>query len=111
MGVGIRKLSSKEVSADLFELENATIAVETFADRFVAHFDKKRLSGVLNEPTFDDLNRALDTIERLMVKYGFLLKGTIYPGGRMLSNLPDDWDRVFQFAWKNPEGASNPAVL
>ena len=111
MGVGIRGLSSKEVSADLDELRTATTAVEEFGDRVVAHFSKEQLNGVHSEATFDDLNRALDTIEKLMVKYGFLLRGKIYARGRMVSDLPDDWDKVFEVAWKNPEGASNAAVL
>jgi hypothetical protein len=88
-------LSKRGVRKDLAELEAATKVLQVFANKRVAHTDRR---GALRRiPKFQDLHAALDALDGLAVKYHGLLKG-----GGQTTCMPvrqGNWRRVLQMAW------------
>ena len=82
------------VIRDLQELKAAAVKSESFIDRRVSHFDKREPTMF---PTYDDINHSVNLIDRLLVKYGFVLKlesrDTIMPAAQ------NGWLGIFRTPW------------
>lgn len=61
------------VQEDILKLEEVAKTFEPYADKVVAHLDKTSPTEL---PTWDDLKDACVTLEKLILKYRFLLKAT-----------------------------------
>ncbi len=60
----------------------------------VAHTDQRELSEL---PTYEDLNAALELLERMLNKYMVLLKATSVPSADPVHQA--DWKSAFRVAW------------
>jgi len=94
-GEGSSHLPVTLAEEHLSELDQAVKKIEHYVDKRIAHYDKGLLA--CSTPTFADLSNALKTIEKLVVLYWKLLKGTSMT--TMLSIIPFDWHDIFRFAW------------
>jgi len=91
-------LSSAVVDSDIKELQSSAATLEGYADRVIAHLDKRQPKSW---PQYQDLNKALDTLERLLYRYMFLVDRSI--GGSLVAGFDDaDWRRPLAFAWLPP---------
>jgi hypothetical protein len=90
-------LDPKIVKADIARLEEAVEPIKTYVDQHIAHHDRKRS----DPPTFDDLDHAIETFERLIGKYGDLLRGAGL--GRLEPTPQYDWMAPFRVAWIKDE--------
>jgi hypothetical protein len=48
--------------------------IESYVDQGIAHIDKKLLNGTSTVPTFNQMDECIDFIEKLTIKYLWLLK-------------------------------------
>nr|HPM75379.1 hypothetical protein [Saccharofermentans sp.] len=80
--------SPTELQARLSNFENCAKKVEAFADRVIAHRDKREPSYT---PTFNDVNDAIDAMDRLCI-----LCATIIKGENMATCKP-----TVQYGWLN----------
>jgi hypothetical protein len=86
-------LDPKIVEADLATLEEAAEPIKAYVDQHVAHRDSQRS----DPPTFGDLDHAIETFEKLVGKYGNLIRGS---GLSRLEPTPqEDWTAVFRVPW------------
>ena len=65
-------LKKDVVANDIKKLLNRTKKIKDYADKWEAHWDKKRLQ--VATPTFNDLDSTLICITRIYTKYYYLLK-------------------------------------
>jgi hypothetical protein len=84
------------VDQQIAELSGSAAKVEEYADRRVAHYDKREPARPL--PTFDDLSAAIKVQEKLVIFYWWLLKGANV--STLLPAIVFDWHDVFKFPWK-----------
>ena len=84
----------RKVTADLDELKKAAKACEEFADKRIAHRDRREPKVI---PTYDQLDDCIDLLDRLYVKYHllFFAEGmiTLYPEPQY------DWKAIFREPW------------
>ena len=84
----------KKVVADLNELKKAARACEEFADKRIAHRDRREPKII---PTYDQLDDCIDLLDRLYVKYHLLFYAegmiTLYPEPQY------DWKAIFYQPW------------
>jgi hypothetical protein len=97
-GVGACHVDSFVIQADIDKLQNLAQRCEEYADRLVAHRDKRGVSAV---PTYKELNRAIDFAESLLQKYYLLLRAVSLCSVK--PTLPDPWKQVFEVAWVPPK--------
>lgn len=91
-------IDPKFVEADLARLRAATQRCEEFADKRVAHRDKRELK---QPPTYKEVDDCVDLLDELYVKY-FLL----FNQSSMASLLPTwqyDWKAIFRVPWIEDE--------
>ncbi len=89
--------SATKIEADIAEVERLTAQVELFADRVLAHLDKKPLtSGV----TFNDLDGAVDALDRVACKYIAMLTGKGH--GSLEATIQFDWKKIFTVPLRKP---------
>jgi hypothetical protein len=95
------------VDEHLHELAQAVGAIEHYVDRRIAHYDKRGLAQPT--PIFADLSTSLKTLERIVIFYWPLLKGS-----GMITMLPAiqfDWDEIFRFPWSPlPHGNASEVI-
>lgn len=65
-------VNSDEIQSDIDELVNRTRSIKDRADRWEAHWDKKR-TKLKQNPTFDDLHLAVEVIIKIYTKYYYLI--------------------------------------
>ena len=95
-GVGVNRIPVALVEQQIADLSASAVKVEAYADRRVAHFDRRDPARPF--PTFDDLTAANKTMEKIVIRYWGLLKG-----GSLTELMPTiifDWQDVFKFPWK-----------
>ena len=84
----------RKVTADLDELKKAAKACEEFADKRIAHRDKRELRVV---PTYDQLDNCIKLLDKMYVKYHLLFYAvgmtTLYPEPQY------DWKVIFREPW------------
>jgi len=82
------------IKLDLEELKLKAQKCEEYADRRVAHFDKRPIDNI---PIFAELDDCIDFLEELMKKYYLLFRAK-----RLKSILPEyqyDWKAIFREVW------------
>lgn len=82
------------VNFDLEKLKKKAKECEKYADRRVAHFDRRAIKNI---PTFADLDDYIDFLEELIRKYYLLFRAT-----SLVSILPVyqyDWKAIFREPW------------
>ncbi|MFQ5673448.1 MAG: hypothetical protein ACE5G9_10160, partial [Nitrospinales bacterium] len=87
-------ISPKMVEADLEKLKRIASNVEGFADKRVAHHDRKPPKIL---PTFNEVDDCLKVLDELYVKYHL-----IFHAESMASLMPTyqyDWKEIFEVPW------------
>lgn len=64
-----------------------------FVNKYVAHRDKRPMRRL---PTYADLDRCVDVVERLGKEFSFILKAE---GTSVVPVMPYDWKKPFRVAW------------
>ncbi len=82
------------VHADCERFKSAVGSIETWADKRIAHFDR---GDPPQAPTFDDLDRALDSLDKLLRKYYLLVTGDAIAFTTPV--IQHNWKKVFELAW------------
>jgi hypothetical protein len=98
VGVGASHVNAAAVRADIEKVRRLAQRCEDYADRLVAHRDKRGVSAV---PTYKELNKAIDFAESLLKRYYFLLRADSLVSVEPRFPLP--WKRVFTVAWAPPK--------
>ena len=95
VGKGRPFLGPRAIRADLRSLEDASERVKRFVNKRVAH---KTSSGEIRRlPKFDELDAALDKIDKIFCKYNLLLTGEGYSTQHATRQF--DWREVLWEAW------------
>lgn len=84
------------VQQDLDELKKRSCKLEEFADKRVAHYDKKAPKTI---PTFNELDACIDWLEELTIKYTLLFEGKDLGENLVIEFLEDYWDEIFSQPW------------
>lgn len=84
------KVSMTKLKRDMKRLEKDTNRIRKFANKWIAHCDINRTS--LQVPTYQDVSRALNDVDKLFCKYFLLLTR-----GGLNTRKP-----VLQYDWKEP---------
>ena len=92
------KLDSEKVRLDIETLKKTAATIEDFADKTIAHLDKKKPDKI---PTFNDLNECIAKIDKLLCKYQLLLKAV--SSDSMNPTIIDHWKEVFEYPWIKKE--------
>jgi hypothetical protein len=88
-------ISSVMVHNDLIDLRKVVCLCEEFADKMIAHRDKRAPKTL---PTFKDADDAIDFLDKLYVKYHL-----IFHAAAMQSLMPVyqyDWQQIFDYPWR-----------
>jgi hypothetical protein len=89
-----KHIDPDRVSCDLKHLRETSAACEDFADRRVAHRDRRDPKQL---PTYKQLDDCIDMLDSLFVRYCLLFHAT-----NMRSLLPTrqhDWKKIFRVPW------------
>ena len=94
VGKGTQFLASQKICEDLRKFKDIAKKCEEYADRLVAHRDKR---GVPEVPIYKDLEEALTFMSDLLKKYSLLIRGnelrTVQPV------IPQNWTVIFKQPW------------
>ncbi len=82
------------VAADLARLRSATANCEEFADRRVAHHDKRNPKQL---PTFNEVDAAIDLLDELYCRYLLMFEAKAMDS--LLPTWQYDWKGIFRVAW------------
>jgi len=89
-------ISSDMVASDLRELNSVASIVEDFADKRIAHHDKRKPKVL---PRFDQVDQCLNTLDKMYCKYHL-----VFHAEYMRSLIPTyqyDWKSIFTVPWLN----------
>lgn len=92
-GIGI---NVSMVLADLDRLKEVSETIEGFADRRIAHIDKRAPVSI---PTFKELDECIDEIERLACKYRSVICAV--SSDTMCPTIQGDYLEIFRLKWIN----------
>jgi len=84
------------IESDLKKLKSKAQKCEKYADRRVAHFDKR---VICNIPTYEELDSCIDYLEILMKKYYLLFRASHLNSILPLSQDKYDWKAIFKEKW------------
>lgn len=88
------------VQQDLDKLnELSSPVIELFADRRIAHFDKRSMS-VEDVPSFGELDACIDFLMELTKRYWLLFKATDID--LLVMPIVDNWEEIFRHPWISP---------
>ncbi len=90
-------LDIDRIDGHLADLEATVGKVKAFADRTVAHLDRR---GVTEMPTFDDLDASIDILGEHFKHYSILITGSGWVG--LEPTVQSDWRRPFRSALFEP---------
>jgi hypothetical protein len=93
-GEGAQSLDPQQICEDLRRFKDIAAKCEEYADRLVAHRDKRGVSVV---PTYKDLADALTFMDKLLKKYFFLIRCNTLTTVR--SKFPRNWKVIFKQPW------------
>jgi hypothetical protein len=92
-----RVASTQLISSDIDELTRLTGQVEGWADRELAHLDRR---GFIGSVTYDDLDAAVNALDRIACKYICLLTGRGYE--TLKATIVFDWRKIFSVPLRKP---------
>lgn len=90
----VRHINPSIVVADMKLLQIKASKCEKYADRRIAHFDKRALK---NPPTFNDIDECIDYLEQLLKKYTLVFRATCLSS--VLPTWQYDWKEIFRSPW------------
>lgn len=82
------------VTKDLTQLKNAASSCEHYADRSLAHIDKRGSNKI---PTFSEVNTALKVLEVLIIRYELLF--TAAGWSNLTPTFQYNWKSIFKYTW------------
>lgn len=97
-GGGRRFVAERDVRSDLRRIENAAQRVYRLVNKRIAH--KARPGALRRLPTYDELHRSLDMLDRLTVKYHVLLTAEGY--STCYATPQFTWTDVLAHPWLTP---------
>ena len=104
VGRGREALSQNQIRGDMRALEDSSSQVRRFANKRIAH---RTAPGELRRlPRFDELDDAMDTIDRLFCKYYLLL--TALGKQSAFATRQYDWMEALHEAWVPPGSKFRP---
>jgi len=95
VGVGKQQLSQMQVRSDLRAIESANEKVRRFVNKRIAHFANPR--DIRKFPTFNELDEALDKIDKILCKYNLLLRASGMTSA--YAERQYDWMEVLKEPW------------
>lgn len=93
-GEGAAYVSSEAVRQEMDEFCNRSKRCETYADRVVAHLDKRAVTDL---PTFQEFYDAVDFAETLPKKYTLLIQGSSLRS--VAAVIQEPWKAIFRVPW------------
>ena len=94
---GAAHIDASKVTADLQNLGDVTATCEEFADKRLAHRDKREPKS---PPTYNEVDECLDLLDRLVVKYQLAFRAQA--GETLLPTWQYDWKEIFRTPWIEP---------
>lgn len=94
-GAGEAHMKSAAISADLAQLAAMVKKCEAWADKRVAHHDKRRAPKA---PTHDEVKAALDAQGKMLQKYHVLVTGDAI--AFTTPEIQYNWKAVFDISWR-----------
>jgi hypothetical protein len=94
-GTKRRQLSQQRVRSDLRAIENASVRIRRFVNKRVAHLTAQ--GQIRRAPSFNDLDSAIDTIDRILCKYNRLLRAEGASSAKATRQY--DWTEVLTIPW------------
>lgn len=91
---GASHIDPSLVASDLHRLRDASTRCEDFADKRVAHRDKREPKEL---PTFNEVDACIDLLDKLYVKYFRLFKASAMH--TLLPTWQYDWKAIFRVPW------------
>ena len=88
-------IGKEEIEKDILELKNISEKIEEFADKRIAHLDKRELDVL---PTFGDLHDCMDKMKDLVKKYLLKINGVGYID--IEPAMQYDFEEIFTKPWK-----------
>ena len=93
-GRGRDHIDPLQVEEDLKQLCGATTKCEDFADKRLAHRDKRDPKAL---PTYNEVDGCIDLLDKLYVKYLLLFKANSME--TLLPTWQYDWQEIFRIPW------------
>jgi hypothetical protein len=94
------------VQQDLHKLKKLGHEVENFADKRIAHYDKRLIENV---PLFGELDTCIDFLAELTEKYWLLFKSVDIRNDWVPTPIEDYWEEIFRQPWI-PPGTPNKSI-
>lgn len=91
---GSRHIDTAKVAADLQRLREATAKCEEFADKRLAHRDKREPKS---PPTYNEVDVCIDLLDELIVKYQLAFHAK--SSDTLLPTWQYDWKEIFRTPW------------
>jgi len=88
-------IGKEEIEKDILELKNISEKIEEFADKRIAHLDKREMDSL---PTFGDLHDCMDKMKDLVKKYLLKINGVGYID--IEPAMQYDFEEIFTKPWK-----------
>jgi hypothetical protein len=101
VGPGQELLSQRQVRSDLKKLEDDAGRIRLLVNKRIAHFTKP--GDIRKLPKYEDLDKALDTIVKVLSKYTLLLTGKNISVSFEDEERSTHWMKVLIKPWLNPE--------
>lgn len=95
VGKGSAEPDPTKIANHIRELKGRTETLKRFVDEHVAHLAKEPEKTL---PTFQDLDDAIDLLEKLVLHYMHLFRGVVMPSG-VLPTWQYDWKEIFRYPW------------
>ena len=96
VGKTVNYVDPELIKLDLKELKSKAQKCEEYADRRIAHLDKKIICNI---PTYDELDNCIDYLEILMKKYYLLFRASPLKYILPANKNNNDWKEIFREAW------------
>jgi hypothetical protein len=88
-------ISREMVIDDICRLREVARILEDFADKMVAHLDKKKPKII---PSFQNVNEAIDFLDKLYIKYHLMFHAESME--TLMPVYQYDWKQIFDFPWR-----------
>lgn len=90
-------INPASVRRDKSTLLLCTREIIKFRNKRIAHKDKSK--QLKFNVRFTDLYKAIDSLEKIALKYNLLLNQSAYHNDSLLPVIPFDWQRIFRSVW------------
>ena len=94
---GAPHIDSSQVESDLRRLREVTKKCEDFADKRIAHRDKREPKSL---PTYNEVDDCINLLDELYVKYLLMFEAKAMD--TLLPTWQYDWKEIFRTPWISP---------